>query len=95
MIRMSPYLDDFTGTYARTTHGRRACTATESVAIHKYKAPAHRRFFYALCRHGWVIVPIVLAAAVLSGCQSDIDDAIAVHADIADAVAMAAKEAGK
>ena len=25
MIRMPPYLDDFTGTYARTTHGRLAC----------------------------------------------------------------------
>ena len=95
MIRMSPYLDDFTGTYARTTHGRRACTATESVAIHKYKAPAHRRFFYGLCRWGWAIVPAVLAVSVLGGCTDDLDTAVAVQADLADAVATAAKEAGK
>ena len=95
MIRMSPYLDDFTGTYARTTHGRRACTATESVAIHKYKAPAHRRFFYGLCRWGWAIVPAVLAVSVLGGCTDELDTAVAVQADLADAVATAAKEAGK
>ena len=95
MIRMSPYLDDFTGTYARTTHGRRACTATESVAIHKYKAPAHRRFFYGLCRWGWAIVPAVLAVSVLGGCTDDLDAAVAMQADLADAIAQAAKEAGK
>ena len=87
--------DPLTYRYKRTTMDAFGCSADEAIALHKYKPPLHRRFFYALCRHGWVIVPIVLAAAVLSGCQSDIDDAIAVHADIADAVAMAAKEAGK
>lgn len=87
--------DPLTYRYKRTTMDAFGCSADEAIALHRYKPPLHRRFFYALCRHGWVIVPIVLAAAVLSGCQSDIDDAIAVHADIADAVAMAAKEAGK
>ena len=95
MIRVPPYLDDFTGTYARTTHGRRACTATESIAIHKYKAPAHRRFFYGLCRWGWAIVPAVLALSVLGGCTDDLDTAVAVQADLADAIAQAGKEAGK
>jgi hypothetical protein len=68
MIRMPPYLDDFTGTYARTTHGRRACTATESIAIHKYKPPFHRRFFYALMDYGTVIaVGVGLAAGLVYG----------------------------
>ena len=93
MIRVQPFLDDCTATFARTTHGRRPCTATESVAIHKYKAPAHRRFFYGLCRWGWAIVPAVLALSVLTGCD-DIDMHIAVQADLADAIATAAKEAG-
>ena len=94
MIRVPPYLDDFTGTYARTTHGRRACTATESIAIHKYKPPFHRRFFYALCRWGWAIVPAVLALSVLTGCD-DLESYAADQASLADAVAAAAKEAGK
>ena len=94
MTRAPSYLDDNTSTYARTTHGRRACTATESVAIHKYKAPAHRRFFYALCRLGWAIVPAVLAVAVLTGCD-DLESYAADQASLADAIAQAAKEAGK
>lgn len=93
MIRVPPYLDDFTGAYARTTHGRRPCTATESIAIHKYKAPAHRRFFYALCKWGWAIVPAVLALSVLTGCD-DLGAHAAVQADLADAIHQAAKEAG-
>ena len=96
MIRMPPYLDDFTGTYARTTHGRRACTATESVAIHKYKPPFHRRFFYALCSYGWpwFLTWAIAAAVFLTGCD-DLDAHVAVQADLADAIATAAKEAGK
>ena len=96
MIRMPPYLDDFTGTYARTTHGRRACTATESVAIHKYKPPFHRRFFYGLCRYGWpwFLTWAIAAAVFLTGCD-DLDAHVAVQADLADAIATAAKEAGK
>ena len=99
MIRMPPYIDDFTGTYASTTHGRRACNATESIAIHKYKPPLHRRFFYALCRWGWAIVPAVLALSVLAlsvltGCD-DLESYAADQASLADAIAQAAKDAGK
>ena len=94
MIRMPPYLDDFTGTYALTTHGRLACTATESVAIHKYKPPFHRRFFYGLCRWGRAIVPAVLALSVLTGCD-DLESYAADQASLADAIAQAAKEAGR
>jgi hypothetical protein len=68
MIRVPPYLDDFTGTYARTTHGRRPCTATESIAIHKYKPPPSRRFFYALMDYGTVLlVGVALAAGLVYG----------------------------
>lgn len=94
MTRAPSYLDDNTRTYARTTHGRLPCTATESIAIHKYKAPAHRRFFYALCRWGWAIVPAVLALSVLTGCD-DLESYAADQASLADAIATAAKEAGK
>ena len=95
MIRMPPYLDDFTGTYARTTHGRRACTATESIAIHKYKPPFHRRFFYGLCRWGWAIVPAVLALSVLTGCadsSAEISQAQELEAAQQDAEALASRE---
>ena len=94
MIRVPPFLDDCTATFARTTHGRRPCTATESIAIHAYKAPANRRFFYALCKWGWVCVPAVLALSVLTGCD-DLESYAADQASLADAIAQAAKEVGK
>ena len=96
MIRVPPYLDDFTGTYARTTHGRRACTATESIAIHKYKPPLHRRFFYSLCSYGWpwFLTWAIAAAVFLTGCD-DLESYAADQASLADAIATAAKEAGK
>lgn len=80
--------------YPRTTHGLWPCDATEAVAVHKYKAPMHRRFFYGLCRWGWAIVPAVLALSVLTGCD-DLDSYAADQASLADAIAQAAKEAGK
>ena len=86
MTRAPSYLDDFTGTYARTTHGRRPCTATESIAIHKYTAPAHRRFFYALIKHGWWVA--FLAVVLLTGC-SDMDSEERGAANLRDAVAQA------
>ena len=96
MIRVQPYLDDCTATFARTTHGRRPCTATESIAIHKYKAPAHRRFFYGLCSYGWpwMLTCAIAAVVFLAGCD-DLESYAADQASLADAIAMAAKEAGK
>ncbi len=55
----------------------------------------HKRALWAFCRHGWLIVPAVLAVLVFSGCTSDVDTYAAMQADLADAVATAAKEAGK
>lgn len=96
MIRVQPFLDDCTATFARTTHGRRPCTATESIAIHAYKAPAHRRFFYALCSYGWpwMLTWAIAAVVFLAGCD-DLESYAADQASLADAIAMAAKEAGK
>ena len=95
MIRAPSYLDDNTRTFARTCPGFGKTAAQMAMAIEVHKTPLYKRVLWAFCRRGWLIVPAVLAFLVLSGCTSDIDTAIAVHADLADAVATAAKEAGK
>ena len=95
MTRAPSYLDDNTRTYARTCPGFGKTAAQMAVAIEVYKTPLHKRALWAFCRHGWLLIPAVLAFLVLSGCTSDIDTAIAVHADLADAIAQAGKEAGK
>ncbi len=87
MIRMPPYLDDFTSRFARTTR-------CDGHAIYYHRAPITRRFFYGLCRWGWAIVPTVLALSVLTGCD-DLESYAADQASLADAIAQAAKEAGK
>ena len=71
------------------------CDADSAVALHKYKAPLTRRFFYALLRWGWAAVFAGLAALVLTGCTDDLETHAAMQADLADAIATAAKEAGK
>lgn len=86
MIRMPPYLDNCTSVFPRTTR-------CDGQAIYHYPAPITRRFFYAVIRWGWVIVPAVLLALVLTGCD-DLDGYTAAQADLADAIATAAKEAG-
>ena len=82
--------DPLTYRYKRTTMDASGCSADEAIALHKYKPPLHRRFFYALCRHGWVLFVVALAVLVLSGC-SDIDAEIATAASLADAIADAGK----
>ena len=42
-----------------------------------------------------LLLPAVLAVLVFTGCTSDVDTYAAVQADLADAVATAAKEARK
>lgn len=86
MIRMPPYLNNCTSRFARTAR-------CDGQAIYHYPAPITRRFFYAVIRWGWAIVPVLLLAFVLTGCD-DIEMHIAVQADLADAIATAAKEAG-
>ena len=94
MTRAPSYLDDNTRTYARTCPGFGKTRAQMAAAIEVHKIPLHRRFVYALCRHGWVIVPAVLALSVLTGCD-DLESYAADQASLADAIAQAAKEAGK
>ena len=87
MIRVPPYLDNCTSRFARTTR-------CNEHAIYYHQAPITRRFFYGLCRWGWAIVPAVLALSVLTGCD-DLESYAADQASLADAIAQAAKEAGK
>lgn len=79
--------------FPRTLQEAFPCDASAAVALHSYTQPLHQRLFFAFVRLGWVIVPALLAASVLSGCD-DIDAHIATQANLADAVAQAAKEAG-
>lgn len=68
MKRVEPYLEDVFETFPRAS--RRLCNAAEAVAIESHKPPMTRRFFYALLRWGWAIVPALLAVSVLTGCDS-------------------------
>ena len=78
--------------YPRTAIDAFGCNATEAVALHKYTQPRTTRFFYALLKWGW-LAPVLLAVAVLSGCADEAQTYSAAQADLADAVAQAAKEA--
>jgi len=88
--------DPLTYRYPRTLIDAFGCDATQAVAIHKYKAPPHKRFFYALCSYGWPLMLTWAIAAVvfLAGCD-DLGAHAAVQADLADAIHQAAKESGK
>lgn len=78
--------------YPRTMREAFGLSAREAIAIEAYKPPFHRRLFYGLARHGWAIVPAVLAVLVLSGCNSDIDAETATAASLRDALAQAQQE---
>ena len=84
--------DPLTFRYKRTTIDAFGCNAAEAVALHKYTQPLPQRFFYALLKWGW-LAPVLLAVAVLSGCADEAQTYSAAQADLADAVAQAAKEA--
>lgn len=88
--------DPLTYRYPRTLIDAFGCDATQAVAIHKYKAPPHKRFFYALCGYGWpwFLTWAIAAAVFLTGCD-DLESYAADQASLADAIAQAAKEAGK
>lgn len=88
MTRAPSYLDDNTRTFARTCPGFGKTRAQMAAAIEVHQIPLHRRFVYAFCRHGWVIVPAVLAVLVLSGCN-DMQAEEATAASLRDALAQA------
>ena len=71
---------------------QRPCDAEAAIALHTYKPPIAQRFFYALLKWGWVAV--LAAVFLLSGCD-DLESYAADQASLADAIAQAAKEAGK
>ena len=92
MTRAPSYLDDNTSTFARTCPGFGKTQAQMALAIEVYRTPLHKRALWAICRSGWAIVPALLAASVLlSGCADDLQAHAAVQADLADAIATAAK----
>ena len=92
MTRAPSYLDDNTSTFARTCPGFGKTQAQQALAIEVYRTPLHKRVLWAFCRCGWLIVPVVLAVLVFSGCTSDVDTYAAMQADLADAVAQAQAE---
>lgn len=68
------------------------CDKAQAIALQKFTKPRKTRFFYALLRWGWVVV--LATAFLLTGCD-DLDVHAAAQADLADAIAQAAKEAGQ
>ena len=94
MIRAPSYLDDNTSTFARTCPGFGKTQAQMAVAIHVYRKPLYERILiWLLFRWGWAL--LLGAVLLLSGCADDVHAYAAAQADLADAIADAAKEAGK
>ena len=86
-------LNDTTRRYPRTMLEAFGMTAEDAVAIHVYRKPLAERFvIWLLFRFGWALV--LLAVFLLSGCADDVHAYAAAQADLADAIADAAKEAG-
>ena len=69
------------------------CDKAQALALQKFTKPRKTRFFYALLRWGWVVV--LATAFLLTGCADDLEMHAATQADLADAIAQAAKEAGQ
>ena len=70
--------------FSRRAGEHRPCDAHAAIALQKFTKPATRRFFYAC----------IAALALLTGCD-DLDVHAAAQADLADAIAQAAKEPGR
>ena len=81
--------------FSRRAGEHHPCDALSAIALHRYTPPLSQRLFFAFLRWGWAIVPVLLAASVLTGCADDLDTYAASQADLADAIATAAKEAGQ
>ena len=86
-------LNDTTRTYPRTLRQAFGMSPEDAQAIYVYRKPlAERILIWLLFRFGWVLV--LLAVFLLSGCADDLQAHADVQADLADAIATAAKEAG-
>lgn len=94
MTRAHSYLDDTTRTYPRTLRQAFGMSPEDAQAIFCYRRPLHERILiWLLFRFGWALV--LGAVLLLSGCADDVHAYAAAQADLADAIADAAKEAGK
>lgn len=85
---------NWTGRTPRTSREAFGLSPSESTGIEHHQAPLPKRLFFALCRHGWIVVVAALLLSVLSGC-GEAKDWAADQASLADAIAQAAKEAGR
>ena len=86
-------MNDTTRTYPRTLRQAFGMSAEDAQAIFCYRKPlAERILIWLLFRFGWALV--LGAVLLLSGCADDLQAHAAVQADLADAIATAAKEAG-
>ena len=81
--------------FSRRAGEHRPCDALSAIALHSYRQPLAKRLFYALLRWGWAAVFAGLAALVLTGCADDLETHAAMQADLADAIAQAAKAAAQ
>ena len=79
--------------FSRRAGEHRPCDAQSAIALHSYRQPLLQRLFFAFLRWGWVAV--LAALALLTGCADDLEMHAATQADLADAIATAAKEAGQ
>lgn len=86
-------LNDTTRTYPRTLRQAFGMSPEDAQAIFCYRRPLHERVAMWLFKYGWALV--LLAVFLLSGCADDVHAYAAAQADLADAIADAAKEAGK
>lgn len=85
---------NWTGRTPRTTSEAFGLSPSESTGIEHHQAPLPKRLFFALMRHGWIVVVAVLALSLLSGC-GEAKDWGADQASLADAIAQASRDAGK
>lgn len=81
-----------TKTFSRRSGEHRPCDAQEAVAMHACKGAGDRPSEIAMA---FVAVLLLIAVLMLTGCADDLDTYAASQADLADAIATAAKEAGQ
>ena len=86
---------NWTGRTARTSREAFGLSPSEAQGYEFHQAPMYRRFFYALTRWGWIVIPAALALSVLTGCADEAQDWGNAQLDVADAIAQAAKDAAR
>ena len=86
---------NWTGRTPRTSREAFGLSPGEAQGYEFHKAPLYRRFFYALTRWGWIVIPAALALSVLTGCADEAATYAADQASLADAIAQAAKDAAQ